>query len=228
MLKFDITYLNLYKDNKESIIVTVGNEDNLQIYKINREGFKKLYNIQIKHFAVSFLNENVQIVTKWIKNIEISIKLFNVQKESIINKTFYLSKQTNILEKKQTHNDSNKSVCIESYLPKIINKNSSSPFIIEDIFEELSEELLELSDIETIRVVNFTFTIFSKDYPSSNESNISIFSLGECETILRTHYQISSNDKLFIIKSDTIDINSTIHQIEYKVYDSNSKELDAK
>ena len=59
---------------------------------------------------------------------------------------------------------------------------------------------------------------------NSREDNISIVEFGECEKDLRSHYNINKKDSLLIFKMYIYEEGSLTPRIEYKVYDSKSKE----
>ena len=77
-------------------------------------------------------------------------------------------------------------------------------------------------------IINDNSTIYqivSTDKQNNRrENNVSIVELGECEKVLRSHYNMSNQSSLLILKLDIYVEGSITPRIEYEVYDSKTKE----
>ena len=72
---------------------------------------------------------------------------------------------------------------------------------------------------------NIKYTVTTSDNQNSFENNnISSIKLGECETKLKKHYNISDNETLLIFKVDIFEEGLLIPIIEYEVYNFETKE----
>ena len=96
--------------------------------------------------------------------------------------------------------------------------------VIEQIDEIFTSENYDTNDLdkgkeEVIQTDKATFTLTTTDNQknSLNENKTSI-NLGECETALRNHYNISDDEKLYIQKIDIVQEGLKIPKIEYEVY----------
>ena len=58
---------------------------------------------------------------------------------------------------------------------------------------------------------------------SNNIHNLSIVDLGECESILKTNYNLKENDSLIFIKSETISDKASKKSVNYEVYEPYNK-----
>ena len=92
---------------------------------------------------------------------------------------------------------------------------------IEDIFTSGNYDTNNLDEgkddvIETEKIT-ITLTTTDNQKNNVNEKKTSI-DLGECETSLRKHYNISDDEKLYIQKIDIVQEGMKIPKIEYSVY----------
>ena len=114
------------------------------------------------------------------------------------------------------------------------NNNITKDDIENDIREEikngnLNELINQLVNNEREDLIfennNIKYEITTTD--NYNEyKNISIIKLGECENILKKHYNISLNESLIIFKIDIYEEGSIIPTLEYEVYDMKNNQLD--
>ena len=103
-----------------------------------------------------------------------------------------------------------------------------------DIIDKVKNEVLETYPQDGINIVipskdNYAFQLTS----SSNEINnfytqdlnnnqMSIFNLSNCETLLKSHYNISNNSSLIILKYEKITGIGSEKSIQYEIYNPNN------
>ena len=92
---------------------------------------------------------------------------------------------------------------------KIKDKNDS------DITTLLKGELKEISKTEK----GINYQIITSNYQNNNDK-ISTIKLGNCESILKMHYNIREDDSLIIFKYDYYKQGLLVPIVEYEVYDS--------
>ena len=129
--------------------------------------------------------------------------------------------------------------CIKSVFIDVLsidNNNSSSPTIIkEDLENNIREEILngnldllveqQINDEKGELIIGDDEIKFEITTSKENNEykNVSIISLGECENILKAHYNINQNESLLIFKTDIYEEGSLVPKIRYEVYDLKSK-----
>ena len=89
--------------------------------------------------------------------------------------------------------------------------------LISNIFNDEKKDLL-VKEENAIYQLTSSYNQYNKNY-----SNISTIKLGDCETILKKHYNISYNDSLLIYKVDLINESHISPIIEYELYDYKAK-----
>jgi len=90
--------------------------------------------------------------------------------------------------------------------------------IIKSVIEGKKEDLI-IEDNE------FIYQITSTENQNNNEnSEMSTIKLGECENILKEHYNISKDEPLLIFKIDFYEEGLLIPRVEYEVYNFKTKE----
>ena len=96
--------------------------------------------------------------------------------------------------------------------------------VIEQIDEIFTSENYDTNDLdegkeEVIKTDKATFTLTTTDNQKNNtDEKTTSIDLGECETELRKHYNISKDKKLYIQKIDIIQEDLKIPKVEYEVY----------
>ena len=90
--------------------------------------------------------------------------------------------------------------------------------LINLIVENLKDDLLA-DENDIIYQITSTYNQRTKEY-----TNISIINLGECESLLRSHHNISNDTTLLIFKIDVKEEGLLIPIVEYEVYNSKTKE----
>ena len=122
---------------------------------------------------------------------------------------------------------------MEQILDTILN-NPNNTNIIEDIRDLFSNNSKHLDEIleggEPITVNNSngnTNTILqittTANQKNNSNPNISTINLGECETTLKIHYNISLNKSLLMLKTDSYIEGSNIPIIQYELYHPDTK-----
>ena len=90
-----------------------------------------------------------------------------------------------------------------------------------EILKQLDNVIINIQDLE-IKITNSS--IIQDTSKKTKESSID---LGECETILKKHYNLDKNTPLItILINSPSKTNSLINVLNYKVYDQNQNELD--
>ena len=121
-----------------------------------------------------------------------------------------------------TLEDLDKGICILNN--KIGKENIEQDEISKNIQESLINGDLDTSKIDSgedivIKSKDTSFTITNtENQKNSYKKNISTINLGECETKIKSHYNISQNDSLYIFKIDVLKEGMKIPKIEYEVY----------
>ena len=96
----------------------------------------------------------------------------------------------------------------------------------EDIKKELDNVLYEdkkdiiIIDNNTIYEITTT-----KNQKNHDNKNISTIDLGECENILKTHYNINPKDSLLILKADIYKDNYLIPIVQYQIFNPINRTL---
>ena len=96
--------------------------------------------------------------------------------------------------------------------------------LLENIENDFTSEEYSTSDIEKgqdVSVVENKFTITlttTENQKNNNDSNITTIDLEECEILLRNHYKLREDQKIFIKRVDVIQEGMKIPKIEYDVY----------
>ena len=106
---------------------------------------------------------------------------------------------------------------------------SKEPIVIENTKEEIKENLddniLHLSETPSIVIgKDFTLQVSSANETKEIEGLSSLY-LGECETILKTTYQLSPDSRLIVSHIDTSKETDLTPKVEYKVYDDKGNTL---
>ena len=104
--------------------------------------------------------------------------------------------------------------------------NNTRNELSEHAFDELLENVINGKKKDLITVQRTTiFTLTTTDNQKNNQQkNESTIDLGVCETKLKSHYNISTNDPLLIFKIDLFEKGSDNPTIEYEIYNSKTKE----
>ena len=95
--------------------------------------------------------------------------------------------------------------------------NGSLNKLISDIIYKNKTDLI-------IRTNNYIYQLTSSENQNNNEYNISTIKLGECENILKNHYNISKDISLLIFKIDYYEERSSKPIIEYEIFHPLTKE----
>ena len=122
------------------------------------------------------------------------------------------------------HNESYASIYVSQ--ANFINKENDTEINKTEIIENLIENLININDrtdidngtdivVQKTNILTMTTTYSQKINVKKNQTTID---LGECENLLKTHYNIPSNDSLYIIKLDISEEGMKIPKIEYEVY----------
>ena len=109
-----------------------------------------------------------------------------------------------------------------------LNENKE-PIVIESTKEEIKENLddniLHLSETPSIVIgKDFTLQVSSANETKEIEGLLSLY-LGECETILKTTYQLSPDSRLIVSHIDISNKTDLTPKVEYKVYDDKGNTL---
>ena len=169
-------------------------------------------------------------------NIPIAINTGALYKTEII--TFFSPKISDDLNHSDNYNISLVSIYDYIYyinnVSKLSNNSNSKDNIIITIREELIKGNLDIFIFNLIKKEkkdlifkedNIIYQLTSIYNQNNNEyTNISSIYLGECESILRNHYNISDNIPLLILKLDIYEEGFLIPIIEYEVYNSQTKQ----
>ena len=101
--------------------------------------------------------------------------------------------------------------------------NLMNKIISEYIPEQGKSLIIQTDDDSIFHVTNSKNELELLKNISNNINNISIIDLGECETILRTKYNISENDPLIFIKQEKKKKKASEKQIDFDVYEPYNK-----
>ena len=102
---------------------------------------------------------------------------------------------------------------------------------MQDAINQMQENILELyHNNSVINENNMTIQIINTSKEGQEEAlnlnNVSSIDLGECENILKTHYNLSDSSPLLIFKIDLETNNTITNQVEYSVFDMDGNPLD--
>ena len=128
-----------------------------------------------------------------------------------INQTYFFNKIKDIKNNSESNIDS----VIQNIKSDLIKGNLDSLLI--NIIEGEKKDIL-------INDKNILYQITTSDNQNNENKNISSIKLGECETILKYHYNISINETLLIFKMDYFEEGLLIPIITYEIYNSKTKE----
>ena len=112
------------------------------------------------------------------------------------------------------------------YIKEIISDSTSTTDLIIKIIENI--EIIKyvntvIHSNVSIQVMNSTLS----DEDLNSNTNLSYINLGECETILKKHYNLDESLPLIILLIDSSSkTKSLINSLNYKVFDQNGNELD--
>ena len=144
-------------------------------------------------------------------NISNNLCLKDIEKNNYDNYNDYFN---NIIKQ---NNNSNLDDIIINIEKELINNNLD--IFIESIIIKENKDLLIKED-------NIIYQLTSSyNQKNNNYTNISTINLDECENKLRVYYNIDNNTELIILKIDIFDKGLLIPIIEYKVYNSKTKEI---
>ena len=119
----------------------------------------------------------------------------------------------------------NLNIVIDSLINSENNYNNTHTEIQDIIFEKIKEfmkDRFNFTDIDKGNdfIYNYEKTSYiissTSNQKKNNDSNISTIDLGECENKLKEKYNISTNDSLYIFKTDIFI--EYIRKVEYSVY----------
>ena len=135
------------------------------------------------------------------------------QKDHLNTINNYIEYFNNIIKINNSNNEDNKIINLEN---ELINNNLD--IFIENIIIKENKDII-------IKEANIIYQLISSDnQKENNDNNISKINLGECENKLRIYYNISNNIALIILKIDKFEEGLLIPIIEYKIYNSKTKE----
>ena len=115
---------------------------------------------------------------------------------------------------------------INDYTKEIISDSTSTTDLINNIIENI--EIIKYINIVihsnvSIQVMNSTLL----DEDLNSNTNLSYINLGECEIILKKHYNLYESLLLIILLIDSSSkTKSLINSLNYKIFDQNGNELD--
>ena len=158
---------------------------------------------------ISKTNKNLcEIKSKMISEIKATNKTYEINNSSSsLNNIFIKAK----LRKMQLNDDNNAIIELRN---KIKNKTDT------DMIKLLKGELKEIKKTHK----DNPYQIITTNYHNNNDNDndkVSTIKIGECENILKNHYNIQQNDSLIIFKYDYYAEGLLVPIIEYEVYDSN-------
>ncbi len=116
--------------------------------------------------------------------------------------------------------------CVEKVNTSEIIQNSKNGDELIDNVESYLDQYLDSGEVInskniSIKVINSS----NEDIDVNAGTNLSSIYLGECENILKKHYNLGKNDPLIILQVD-ISTSNIANKVEYKVYDQNYNNLD--
>ena len=159
--------------------------------------------------------------------------IINYKSTIIINEEKYLSSELTTQKQNDSKNMDIKNMIdnliINNYGNKSEEKNETKLYdkildAIENAFtsENYDTTYIDSGEDEIIQQDKVKITLTStqnlKNNINKNNYNMTIIDLEECETILRTFYNISDNETLYMKKIDVIQEGMKIPKIEYDVY----------
>ena len=239
-------------DNKNSYEIVLINKDYLN-KNLEKEIDKKNFELpdgSIHRDSIIYLkNEKCYAIISDIKrnSLDLGIKLFETNLEAELINEFTESEKEEeenykkecpeeapylINESKQCSKNCS-SYNFFKYYCKIDNKN---PKFKDEMFKTIEKDIMNnslnflLSNIDNYELFvnedNTTFEITTSENEKKNYNNNNITSiiLGECETVLRTQYEIENNMSLIILKSGISLQNLLMPLIKYKVFNPKTKQ----
>ena len=241
------TYFNNYLTEKMSNKDEITNTINIDKYSTIITDFNnyltekitnRYKNINSDNYLSDGITNKNDILQKnnYSTNIPIKMKTESLDKKDII--STFSDKIYDNLKQNDNYNFSSVSdyeyVYFINNMSKLNNNSNSKNIIITTIREELIKGNLDIFIFNLIekekkdlifkenKIIYQLTSIYNQKY--NEYINISSIYFGECETILRKHYNISNNISLLILKSDINEEGFLIPFIEYEVYDSKSKQ----
>ena len=171
-------------------------------------------------------------MTTNIENIETTLPKINIIETTIPEKTIITNSETtnikiqstepNYIEKNSTHNNYiDKLNCTKDEI--INNKCNKGGIISLDQINSIKKDLLEYNNNILIKTENMNIQISTQEEQKIDIPEISSIDLGECENILKAHYNIPKNELLIIFKIDFKTENFSSTYVQYEVYDPTRK-----
>ena len=119
-------------------------------------------------------------------------------------------------------------ICVfDSHLIDINNTHAEIDLSFNKTIEYVENYLDEYIRINQIIYGDgFILEVYDSEHKFNSYDDVSDLDLSQCETILKTHYKIPSDESLLIVKYDVINSSSSINPIEYNVYDKEGNKLD--
>ena len=176
---------------------------------INKEFSTKVIN---EKFSTEVINE--EFLTEAINEEFITFELIKTKTDCVVKIDDIENIINDILnnEKNETK-EKNKEEEIKAYDKIIYN--------VEDIFTSGNYDTsnLDKGEDQVIKTEKLTITLTTTQNQKNNtDTNMTLLDLGECETLLRGHYNISDNEFLYMKKMDIKQEGMKIPKIEYDVY----------
>ena len=180
---------------------------------------------EVTAYSTEKKDSSISIVVSSTYNVESST--YSLEKSEISSET--------TLEKTESYNineiinyDSNKDIYI---IPNVTNDTEVYNIITEEVLSSFSPESGESqtfkgADGNTIYQITTNkndLDFLNNPNSSSNNHNVTIIDLGECETTLRKIYNISENDSLIFIKQQTISDKASEKNFKFEVYEPYNK-----
>ena len=203
-----------YKDNQKKLIIKEGNNktcldkcyyDNVYKYEFNNECYKECPEEYAPN-NVTFKCEKIcQLIINFInKSNKECVYIFH-------SSSFYLG------EYEMVNSNNNLVLYIADMTINDI-KNGTLDALLENVTNENKVDYIIRGEKEIFQITS-SYNQNNKEY-----DNISKLYLGECETILRKHYDIKDNETLIIFKLDTFVEGIKIPIIKFEVFHPNTKE----
>ena len=204
---------NCYKANTFSIFYNGNNGNTYSLVIDDAEKNKTLINYNADLITSQIEN---QISEKLISSLDMELLSSNIEKNEAIIYNYSISidfynnfENINKTDKKDQDN---------------IIMNIQSEILNHSLDHNISN-MLEKNEDLIIRKNDIIFQITSTDNQKRNiYRNISTIDLGQCENILRNHYNISNKTSLIIFKIDVFENGLLIPIIEFQVYNPITKE----
>ena len=113
-------------------------------------------------------------------------------------------------------------ICEEIKITNDVPLNETINIIEDNILDAYNNYSVIHTDNSTIEIID------TSNPEINNLTNVSRINLGECEQILKSYYNIPSEESLMIMKIDIRRQRSFTNQVEYSVYSKNGTKLDLK